>query len=132
MLSAGVMKPSCPVLVVEDDESFRKPLIVALDEMHFTVTSASNGVEAIEMLEGRAFQVIILDLNLPERTGYEVLEHIRANREKITARIIVVSGVGPQARQDADLAIAEEVLLKPVDFHYVAQRAIKYCDPVTV
>lgn len=124
------MKPSCPVLVVEDDESFRKPLIVALDEMHFTVTSAVTGADAIEMLSARTFQVIILDLNLPERSGYEVLEYIRANRDKIAARIIVVSGVGPQARQDADLAIAEEVLLKPVDFRYVAQRATKYCDPV--
>lgn len=121
------MKPSCPVLVVEDDESFRKPLVAALDQAHFTVTAVATAEEALAELEAREFDVIILDLKLPERSGYDVLDHIRSNRQRITAKILVVSGVGPQLRQDAALGIAEEVLLKPVDHRYVAQRARKYC-----
>lgn len=122
-----MLKPSCPVLVIEDDESFRKPLIAALDEAHFTVTAAGSAEEALEVMKTRVFQVIILDLRLPGQSGYDLLEYIRTNRDRIRSRILVVSGVGPQARQDADLSIAEEVLLKPVDYSYVAKRAQKYC-----
>lgn len=122
-----MLKPSCPVLVVEDDDSFRKPLIAALDQAHFTVTAASTAEEALRLFESRMFQVIILDLKLPGQSGYDLLNYIRDNREKVPSHIIIVSGVGPHARQDADLSIAEEVLLKPVDYRYVAQRAQKYC-----
>lgn len=120
-------RPSCPVLIVEDDESFRKPLTAALDAAHFTVTAASTATEALGALKERPFHVIILDLTLPDKSGLEVLDYIRRNRSAIDSKVIIVSGVDPRLRQSADFTSAEEVLLKPVDFNYVAERAKRYC-----
>jgi CheY-like chemotaxis protein len=118
--------PSCPVLVVEDDETYRKGLVVALDQNHFAVTVASDGSEAIEILGQRPFQMVILDLNLPSTSGLEVLDFIRNHREKVAAKVIIVTAA-TDARTKYDIRVAEEVLLKPVDFSYVAERARKYC-----
>lgn len=120
-------RPSCPALVVEDDDTFRKPLVAALDAAHFTVTMAVTAHEALAAISARKFHIIILDLNLPDRSGLEVLNHISANREAVDSKVIVVSGVDPHLRQSAELSVAEEVLLKPVDFRYVAERAKRYC-----
>ena len=120
--------PSCPVLLVEDDESFRKGLVAALDESHFTVTMATSGEEGLEALAARHdFQVIILDLDLPGVDGQAVLDHVRDHRGEIEARIIIVTGAHPELRKKFNLSLAEEVLLKPVDFAHVAARARRYC-----
>lgn len=119
--------PSCPVLLVEDDPAFRKPLVIALDESHFSVTVAEDAAGAIEELEKRTFQVIILDLALRSGSGIDVISYIRDHREKVGARVLVVTGAAEPARAMVDTKIADEILLKPVDFSYIATRARRYC-----
>ena len=122
------VSPSCPVLLIEDDASFRKGLVAALDRSHFVVSMAANGEEAIDILtKQQTFQVIILDLDLPKVDGQAVLDFIRDRRDQIPAKVIVVTGAKPELRQKYDLKLAEEVLFKPVDFDHVVARAQRYC-----
>ena len=50
--------PSCPVLVIHDDDVFRRTLIATLDQKHFTVTFSTDGDDAVKLLEDRSFRVV--------------------------------------------------------------------------
>ena len=120
-----VVRPSCPALVIHDDDAFRKSLIATLDQSNFTVTFASDG-EAVDILANRAFNVVILGLNLDTRNGMRSLEFLRSEKTRIKCGVIIVGDANPQLRTFAPWA--DETLLKPVDAAYVATRALSYCD----
>jgi DNA-binding response OmpR family regulator len=120
-----MVSPSCPALVIHEDDAFRKSLIATLDQKHFTVTVVADGSGAVAQLKSRSFQVVILGIDVAKRTGMETLQHLRANRATIDARIIVVGEPSPTLREYA--GVADETLLRPVDASYVADRARTYC-----
>lgn len=120
-----MVRPSCPALVVHDDDAFRKSLIATLDQHHFTVTFTTDGDGAIELLGTRRFAVVIVALNLEQQKGVRTLDHVRAARAERSFAVIIVGEPDPRLRTYAPWA--DETLLKPVDPQYVAARAISYC-----
>jgi DNA-binding response OmpR family regulator len=120
-----MVRPSCPALVIHDDDAFRKNLIATLDQSHFTVTFASDR-EAVEILAQRSFNVVILALNLDTHNGMRSLEFLRTEKPKIKCGVIILGDPNPQLRTFAPWA--DETLLKPVDAQYLATRARSYCD----
>lgn len=121
----AMVSPSCPALVIHDDDAFRKSLIATLDQKHFTVTMAADGADAIDAIASRPFNVIILVVDVANRKGLQALEHLRANRKSIGGGVIIVGEPNPELRTFA--GVADETLLKPVDPVYVAERARAYC-----
>lgn len=120
-----MVSPSCPALVIHDDDAFRKSLIATLDQKHFTVTFSEHGAGALQALRTRPFQVILLSIDLSHGKGLDVLEHIRANRAALDAHVIIIGEPSPELRKYA--RSADETLIKPVDPDYVAERARTYC-----
>ena len=121
-----MVRPSCPALLVHDDDEFRKKLIAALDQHNFAVTFAEDGPAAIEHLTARQFSVVLLGVNLSTRRGLEALDHLQANRDTAKCGVILLGDPDPGIRMYAPWA--DETLLKPVDANYVATRARTYCD----
>lgn len=121
-----MVTPSCPAFVIHDDDAFRKALIATLDQKHFTVTFATDGDGAVDVLRQRGFSVILLGLNLKNRRGMTTLEFLRQHREKYRCGIIVLGDPDPALRTFAPWV--DETLLKPVDADYVATRARTYCN----
>jgi two-component system response regulator QseB len=121
-----MVRPSCPALVVHDDDAYRKSLIVALDQQHFTVTFAPDGEDAADILRNRPFKVVLLGLNLVTNHGLRTLEALREAREKMSCGVLILGDPHPEIRSYAPWA--DETLLKPVDAAYVATRARTYCD----
>lgn len=66
------------VLLVEDDENIRQALGLALEDEGFRVTDAVSGEQALRVLQGDAFDVVLLDLMLPGVDGLEVCRTLRA------------------------------------------------------
>ena len=120
-----MVSPSCPALVIHDDDAFRKSLIATLDEKHFTVTVRDHGAGALEALKAREFRVILLSLDLNRKKGLEALDYIGANREAVRGHLIIIGEPNPQLRAHAKAA--DETLIKPVDAKYVVERARTYC-----
>ena len=67
--------PSCDVLVIEDDEAVRSLLVLGLPECQ--VTSASTGSEGIGYFSANRYDVVLLDLSMPEMNGVEVARQLR-------------------------------------------------------
>ncbi len=126
-MTSGMVEPSCPALVIFEDDAFRRSLIRTLDENHFSVTFSSDGDDAVKMLENnhRAFKVVLLGLDLRTGRGMKALEYLRDHRQLVKCGIIIIGEPNPEIRTYAPWA--DETLLKPVDPDYVVRRAQTYC-----
>ncbi|HYO75550.1 MAG TPA: response regulator [Thermoanaerobaculia bacterium] len=120
-----MVRPSCPALVIHDDDAFRKSLIATLDQSNFTVTFARDG-DAVDILAKRKFNVVILGLNLDTQNGMKSLEVLRDQKANVKCGVIILGDPNPEIRAFAPWA--DETLLKPVDATYVVSRARSYCD----
>ncbi|MCP4472249.1 MAG: EAL domain-containing protein [Gammaproteobacteria bacterium] len=78
------------ILVVDDDERARESLSVLLKRQWEDITEAEDGEVAISLIQQRQFKIIILDLNMPKKSGDQVLAFIK--EKKINTTVIVLSG----------------------------------------
>ena len=85
------MAPS--VLVVDDDQDIRESLAQILTEEGFDVTSASNGAEALEEIDRKRPDVMLLDLMMPVVNGWEVLETLRLRGTHPRLPVVVLSAL---------------------------------------
>lgn len=121
-----MVRPSCPALVIHDDDAFRRALIAALDQQNFTVTFATDGDGAVDILRNRKFNVVLLGLNLATKAGTQTLDFLRDAKQKLSCGVLILGDPDPQLRTLAPWA--DETMFKPVDASYVATRARTYCD----
>ncbi len=86
--------PDAAVLVVDDNEDNRYTLTRRLNrEGYQNLTTANNGREALERLTSQAFDLVLLDVMMPDMNGYEVLEHVKANASLRDIPIIMISAL---------------------------------------
>jgi DNA-binding NtrC family response regulator len=86
------VKPQPTILLVDDDDAFRRVMAIELERAGFTVTGAASGAEALRAVAGSQPQVVLLDLNLPDMTGLQVLERLRAASP--ASEVIMLTGHG--------------------------------------
>lgn len=99
------------ILVVEDDPGFSQVLSDTANQYGFTCYATSSGVQAIKLLQEHRFEGIVLDLLLPDISGWQVLKEVRANPETQHLPVHIVTCVqGPKTWQDQQL----HYLVKPV------------------
>lgn len=102
------------ILVVEDDKNSAKLMRTLLTNSGYDVQLASNGTEALKILDNAFVDLILLDIMMPEMNGYELTETIRSN--KINVPILMVTA--KQLSEDkykGFIAGADDYMTKPVD-----------------
>ncbi|HLL76654.1 MAG TPA: sigma-54 dependent transcriptional regulator [Pyrinomonadaceae bacterium] len=121
------------ILVVDDEPMMADSLKQNLSEEGYTVDTASNGAEAIELFDGSGHRVVICDLQLPDVDGIDVLRHVKDTRP--STEVIVVTGHGTTARAvEATKAGAYDFVEKPFEFEKIAvvvRNAVKQVELVT-
>ena len=85
------MKNRLRLLFVDDEEDLRSMLQQQLTEKGFAVDTADDGDRAIEILKKETYDVILLDIRMPRRSGIEVLKFIK--QQKISTRVIMLTAV---------------------------------------
>ena len=104
------------VLVVEDDRNLNLALVETLQAHGYTVVSAHNGREALDLLEGLLPDVIICDINMPVMDGYTFLQHTRATPEwRLLPFIFLTARTTTEDQRQAKAIGVEDYLSKPVD-----------------
>ncbi len=83
-------QPSLNFLVVEDNEINRLVACGLLERSGHSVSTASSGCEALSLLDHQCFDLILMDLNLPDLDGLEIIRLIRCHKTPSIARIPVV------------------------------------------
>jgi adenylate cyclase len=88
------MTTDARLLVVDDDENNRYTLTQRLRRQGYTdVTTAPDGREALELLRSRPFDLVLLDIMMPELNGYQVLETLKADERLRHLPVIMISAV---------------------------------------
>lgn len=108
------------ILVVEDDESIRRLVKMVLEREGYCVEIAGDGLEAVLKLGLADYDVIVLDLMMPNLDGFEFMATIAANDPSRLKRIIVASAASPGVIAARLHGLPFEVLAKPFDIRDLA------------
>ena len=76
------------ILIVEDEESYREPLVYQLTREGYDVSAAATGEEGLELFTKGGIDLVLLDLMIGEDDGLQVLEQIRAISPQIQVIMI--------------------------------------------
>ncbi|HEX4352477.1 MAG TPA: response regulator [Polyangiales bacterium] len=105
------------ILVVDDSKVMREMIVACLrsvDGLEFS--QAASGLEAIERLSLNPFDLVFLDLNMPDIGGFEVVEFVRSQDTLKDLPIIVVTTRGEEATRTQALKLgASRFMTKPFD-----------------
>ena len=132
------------ILVIEDEQELRKDLQMGLHMMGYAVDTAADGQEALDLCEVNDYDLLLLDLNLPEVDGMEVLRRIRTRDPQIRVLILSARDTVEDRVEGLDTG-ANDYLVKPFHFAELLARirgllrrkfetapSILTCGPVTL
>jgi DNA-binding response OmpR family regulator len=102
------------ILIVDDEPNLRNLVHATIDSPIYQVIEACDGEEAWTLIKERKPALVLLDLNMPKRSGLEVLKSIRADPELRGTQVMVLTSSDRQSDIDAGiLAGADYYLTKP-------------------
>ena len=102
------------VLLVEDDITTARGIVLMLKSSNAVVDQADTGEEALELARHYDYDIVVLDLMLPDMEGYEVVRRLRAGR--IDVPVLILSGLTrPQAKVKGLGMGADDYITKPFD-----------------
>jgi CheY-like chemotaxis protein len=104
------------VLIVEDNPDLRDIFSRVFTKYDFQVSTAEDGQAALDSFLTQIPDVILLDINMPKVSGFEVLTHVQQYKETHNLKVIVVTG-NSLAMQDDRADLADLLLVKPVDIN---------------
>jgi PleD family two-component response regulator len=81
------------ILVVDDHKTNRMKMSFAVKKEGHAVETAENGLEAMELLSTKPFDLVLLDIVMPEMDGYEVLERMKGDRQLRDIPVLVISSM---------------------------------------
>jgi two-component system OmpR family response regulator len=110
----GKVGPEAKVLVVDDEPAIRALVSKIVERAGFLVDSARDGAEAIEKIEGSAYDVVVVDLMMPNVDGYALIDYIR-NRGDMHPAIIVITAGDSAALRQLDGSMVHSIVRKPFD-----------------
>ena len=110
-------------LVVDDSMLIRHTVCRFLEERGFTVESATNGVQALEMMGDLRPDIIITDMQMPKMDGTELIGHLKEKPETANIPIVILSGKQTGA-DHAHEARADYVIFKDIDIETQLQKAL--------
>lgn len=114
-------EPTRKVLVVDDDEPIRSLIVRLLARRGLTPDTAVDGEHALEKIRTGNYALILLDLMMPKRSGFDVLAALRDERRFLP--VIVISAEREHRTRDLDPYLVTAVIRKPFDIDVVAEIA---------
>lgn len=103
------------ILVADDDDSLRWVLQTQLEEMGYTVSAVSDGIEALAEIEREPPSLVLSDLKMPRLSGMELLKRIQTRHAEIPVVIMTAYGT-IQSAVEAMRMGAYDYLTKPIDY----------------
>ena len=112
------------VLVVDDSMLIRHTVCRFLEEQGFNVESATNGVEALEMLKSIQPDIIITDLQMPKMDGPRLIDVLKSKPDTASIPIVILAGKQQPAENQSENR-ARFVIFKDIDLEAQLHRALE-------
>ena len=118
------------VLVVEDEPNIVDSLTFLMRKAGYDVAVARDGDTAMRSIEDHAPDLVLLDIMLPRRDGYEVCREIRANPDWRSVRIIMLTARGRDLDRRKGLRLgADDYVVKPFSTREIVERVQELLGP---
>jgi CheY-like chemotaxis protein len=101
-------------LIVDDNWYNRDIFRMALESANYHITEAESGQQGLEILKEKTFNLLVLDLQMPDIDGTRVLESLRKEKLHDRMRVLVVTA-NPHMATDRVHDLADHVMMKPID-----------------
>lgn len=102
------------VLVVDDDKNTRRLLKAVLESENYTVSTAENGQDALEVMDAEHIDLVIVDIMMPKMDGYDFTKTVRENDDNMPILMISAKQL-PADRRKGFLVGIDDYMTKPVD-----------------
>ena len=109
------------ILLVEDDELIAEPLIKALSEQHYVIDAATDGQAGWELVETYTYDLILLDVMLPQLDGISLCRRLRSQGNRTPVLLLTAQDTSTNKVMGLD-AGADDYLAKPFDFQELLAR----------
>lgn len=116
------------ILIVDDSKTMRDMVNFTLTNAGFRVSEAKDGVEALVVLEGQSFDLIITDLNMPNMDGFGLIEHVRQHaKNRFLPILMLTTESDPGKKERGKQAGATGWIVKPFNPEKLVQVVNKVC-----
>lgn len=102
------------ILVADDDRNTRRYMQAVLEDAHYTVTTAKDGAEALDILGWEHIDLIVLDVMMPEMDGYELTRELQEAQDNIPILMVSARQL-PADKKKGFLVGTDDYMTKPVD-----------------
>ncbi len=111
------------ILVVDDEPNIVLSLEFLMKQAGFQVRTAADGEAALAAIAAERPDLVLLDVMMPRKNGYEVCQAIRANPDWQSVRIVMLTAKGREVEPEKGLALgADDYITKPFSTQEVVER----------
>ena len=111
------------ILVVDDEPNIVRSLTYVLNKEGYDVSTAEDGVQAMTMIRGSKPNLMILDVMMPNKSGYEVCQEVKSDAELRDIHVVMLTAKGRDSDREIELALgADEYITKPFSPMQVVSR----------
>ncbi len=114
------------VLIVDDDPDLVQAVAMNLSSKGLEVGQAYDGIEAMESIKARRPDLVVLDVMMPRKNGYEVCEELKNDPQYKNIPVLMLTAVGSAVstttytHQEGMRLLADDYIAKPVDLNKLA------------
>ena len=102
------------ILVVDDDKNIRLLLKAVLEGANYSVSLATNGLEALEVMDKEHIDLVVLDVMMPKMDGYELTKTLRESQNNLPILMISAKQL-PQDKHKGFIVGTDDYITKPID-----------------
>ena len=111
------------ILVVDDEPDILKVVTFRVKKMEYEVVTATNGQEALDLIQKEEPDLILLDIRLPVMNGYEVCQRVKTNEKlKHIPIIFLTASSASKIAEKVKEFNADDYLIKPFDFEELLKK----------
>src|SRR4026209_300722 len=108
------------ILIVDDDPEIVTMLSTRLGKRGYQVTTAADGAKALELAKEQKFDVVLLDVMMPGKSGWEVARALKQDPATQDVKIVMVSAIGEKTNEiTAPIYGADAHVDKPFEFEHL-------------
>ncbi len=109
------------ILVVEDDKNLRKLITTCLKREQYNTYEATNGVEALDVLDKNYIDLIVTDIMMPKMDGYELTRELRTSNYN-TPILLITAKSTIKDKKEGFFVGADDYMVKPIDIEELSLR----------